>query len=300
MKHTYKKCLSIAGFDGSGGAGMQADLKTFSALGCYGMTILTALPIQNTTGVRTCYPVPLQSIQDQLEAIFDDITPDTIKIGMLFSEEIIELVSAFIREYATNIPIVLDPVMVSKSGDPLIADGAILALKKQLIPLCTVITPNLPEACTLINEPHHRYMRQESDRHNVDKTDNILYDISHKIAGEIELNSLLLKGGHMEGQLSNDLLTIDRDTQHILTAPRIASKNTHGTGCTLSAAICAFLALDFDLYSACKLAKNYVFHAIRAGSQYEIGKGNGPLHHFYDAWPKLDFDKLLDLDLSTN
>ena len=136
------KCLSIAGFDGSGGAGIQADLKTFSATGCYGMTVLTAIPVQNTCGVRGCYDIPLSCIQEQLEAIFDDIRPDAIKIGMLFSTEVIELVTAFLRKNADGIPIILDPVMVAKSGDPLLQADAVEALRSKLIPIASIITPN--------------------------------------------------------------------------------------------------------------------------------------------------------------
>lgn len=142
------KALSIAGFDGSGGAGIQADLKTFSALGAYGMTVLTALPIQNTCGVKHCYTIPLQAIEDQLNAIFEDIKPDSIKIGMLFNSEIIETIASFLEKNARDIPIIIDPVTVAKSGDPLLLPEAINSLVTQLMPLATLITPNLPEAAT--------------------------------------------------------------------------------------------------------------------------------------------------------
>ncbi len=148
----WPKVLSIAGFDGSGGAGIQADLKTFSALGCYGMTVLTALPIQNTLGVKACYELPLQAIEDQLQTIFEDIRPDAIKIGMLFNAGIVNCVAEFLSQHAKEIPLVLDPVMVAKSGDHLLQPAAVESLKKQLIPLCAVITPNLYEAEVLTGE----------------------------------------------------------------------------------------------------------------------------------------------------
>jgi hydroxymethylpyrimidine/phosphomethylpyrimidine kinase len=157
------KCLSIAGFDGSGGAGIQADLKTFSAFGCYGMTILTAIAVQNTCGVRSCYDIPLKCIQEQLEAIFDDIVPDSIKIGMLFSSSIIDLVANFLEKHAKNIPIVLDPVMVAKSGDALLLPEAIDAIKTRLIPISAIITPNLPEAYRLTIESNNMEELGERD-----------------------------------------------------------------------------------------------------------------------------------------
>ena len=261
------KCLSIAGFDGSGGAGLQADLKTFSALGCYGMTVLTALPIQNTMGVRDCYEIPLAAIQAQLEAIFDDITPDSIKIGMLFKHEIVELVASFLAKHAAGIPIVLDPVMVAKSGDYLLLPEAMGALKKHLLPLATIITPNLPEAQALTESTE-----------SMQKLASILLDLG--------ANALLLKGGHQEGPYSNDLF-MDQNRQDVwLKSPRINSKNTHGTGCTLSAAITSYLALGLPLEKACDLAKKYLFGALKAAQHASVGHGHGPVHHFHNIWPK--------------
>lgn len=260
------KCLSIAGFDGSGGAGLQADLKTFSALGCYGMTVLTALPVQNTMGVRRCYEIPLQAIQEQLEAIFDDIIPDSIKIGMLFKREIVELVARFLDDRAVGIPIVLDPVMIAKSGDYLLLPDAVAALKEHLLPLATIITPNIPEAKAL----------NESDV-DMQTQANLLLDLGAK--------AVLLKGGHQEGDESNDLY-LDQQGQKIwLQSPRINSKNTHGTGCTLSAAIAAHLAHNQPLIEACRLAKDYLFNAINAAQHASVGQGHGPVHHFYKTWP---------------
>lgn len=267
-------CLSIAGFDPSGGAGVQADLKTFSATGSYGMTVLTALPIQNTCGVRNCYNIPLDCIKQQLDTIFDDIIPDSIKIGMLFSVDIIELVADFLTQYAKNIPIVLDPVMIAKSGDPLLEPNAIDALKRKAIPLASIITPNLPEAYTLIGkkmDPQLTAMR--------------LLDLG--------CNAVLLKGGHENKITADDIFLDQKGHLHVLSAKRIDSKNTHGTGCTLSAAICSYLAQGASLVEACKLAKSYLSAAIAAAKDQNIGKGNGPVHHFYHWWSnQSDFTKI--------
>ena len=260
------KCLSIAGFDGSGGAGLQADLKTFSALGCYGMTVLTALPVQNTMGVRSCYEIPLDAILGQLEAIFDDIVPDSIKIGMLFKREIVLLVADFLSERAIGIPIVLDPVMVAKSGDYLLLPEAMSALKSRLIPMATIITPNLPEAEAL-TEP-------TKDMHQLAK----------KLLN-LGANAILLKGGHQACPSSDDLF-MDQLRQDIwLKSPRIHSKNTHGTGCTLSAAIAAYLAMGLPLAKACELSKIYLTDALRAAQHSSVGHGHGPVHHFHNLWP---------------
>lgn len=261
------KCLSIAGFDGSGGAGIQADLKTFSALGCYGMTVLTALPVQNTCGVRSCYDIPIACIEEQLEAIFDDIVPDSIKIGMLFSSPIIEVVASFLARYAHNIPIVLDPVMVAKSGDSLLLPDAIDAMKTKLIPLASIITPNIPEAHSLV-----------SAIEDLNKLGEELLNLGPK--------AMLLKGGHLFGAESNDLLLESNGAKTWLKADRIASKNTHGTGCTLSAAICARLAQGATILDACTDAKIYLSGAISAAKDNSVGLGHGPLHHFYNLWSK--------------
>ena len=264
------KALSIAGFDGSGGAGIQADLKTFSALGCYGMSVLTALPIQNTCGVRKCYSIPLQAIEDQLHAIFDDIRPDSIKIGMLFNSDIVELVASFLKTKAKGIPIVVDPVTVAKSGDSLLMPEAVESLTSLLMPLATLITPNLPEAQTFT-------------RMHVSSAEEML-TVGQKLL-DFGSQYVLLKGGHLEGSTSNDLL-IGRDGElHWYESERINSKNTHGTGCTLSAAITACLAQKIEIQKACGIAKNYLFNAIKASKEVSVGLGSGPVHHFYDWWP---------------
>lgn len=267
------KVLSIAGFDGSGGAGIQADLKTFSAFGCYGMTVLTALPVQNTTGVKAFYEIPLQAIKEQLETIFSDIVPDAIKIGMLFSAEIIELVADFLAEHTKNIPIVLDPVMLTKSGDTLLLSQAIDTFKKKLIPLATIITPNLPEAEALTMLPV------------IDKNE---MEITAQKLLALGSTAVLLKGGHLNSDKSCDLYLHKDGTKKWLEAERIKTHNTHGTGCTLSAAIASCLSLKIDLFESCQLSKQYLNNALKAASCWEIGKGVGPVHHFYHLWPTLD------------
>jgi len=252
-------CLSIAGFDSSGGAGIQADLKTFSAFGCYGTTVLSALPIQNTQGVKGCYELPLQSLQDQLETLFEDMIPSSIKIGMLFSAEIIHCVTKFLRPYAASIPIILDPVMIAKSGDPLLKSDAIDALKFELIPLSTLITPNLSEAIALVGN----------------------MDFENLAVHLLKLGSkaVLVKGGHSEDpEFSTDLFLNSIEKVRLI-SPRVHSKNTHGTGCTLSAAIAANLALGFSLKESCKIAKDYLYQAILSAKDTSVGKGNGPVDH---------------------
>lgn len=260
------KCLSIAGFDNSGGAGIQADLKTFSALGCYGMTVLTAIAAQNTCGVKSCYDIPLTCIQDQLETIFDDIRPNAIKIGMLYSAPIITLVADFLKQHANGIPIVLDPVMLAKSGDALLKPEAIDALKTKLMPLSTLITPNLPEAETLVGQ-----------HQNPTALAKALLALSAQ--------AVLLKGGHASGDTADDILLMQNGETHTLSSARINSKNTHGTGCTLSAAICSYLAKGESLLNACDQAKRYLHGAMLASKDHSVGRGQGPVHHFYQWWP---------------
>lgn len=268
------KALSIAGFDGSGGAGIQADLKVFSAFGCYGMTVLTALPVQNTTGVKKCYPLPLESIEEQLEAIFEDIIPDAIKIGMLFSSEVIELVSESLLKYATKIPIVVDPVMVAKSGDNLLLPEAIKSIKEKIIPVSTIITPNLLEAKELAGIE----VRTKEEMLTIAKE---LLKFGSK--------SVLLKGGHLkDSNESCDLLITANSNYEWFSYPRIETKNTHGTGCTLSSAIASCLALGLDLFDSCRIAKKYINKALKAAQRRHIGKGIGPVHHFYHLWPTLN------------
>lgn len=263
-----KKALTIAGFDGSGGAGLQADLKTFSALGCYGMSVLTALPIQNTKGVSNCYPIPLKAVEEQLESIFADITPDVIKIGMLFNQEIISVVAKSLIKYAKNIPVVIDPVMVAKSGDRLLQIDAIEALKSELFNLATIITPNLDEASVICGS-------KISNREEMLKAAQVFLDLG--------ANAVLVKGGHLGSEFSPDLLYSDK-YNYWLESKRIETKNTHGTGCTLSAAIAAKLASGKNLLDGCSEAKEYLNLALESFQNEVIGKGHGPVNHFHAIW----------------
>lgn len=263
-KYTVASVLSIAGFDGSGGAGIQADTKTISALGCYAMNVLTALPVQNTQGVKKIYEIPAQAIRDQLETIFEDITPTAIKIGMVHSTALVELIADFLKDY--NGPIVFDPVMVSTSGHRLIQQDTIQACVDHLFPLSTLITPNLDEVAVLLNE-------------KVDSLEKM------RTAGtkllEMHPKAVLVKGGHLPGtDLSSILLYGDQEFQFDTT--KIETRNTHGSGCTLSSAIASYLALKKDLKNAVGLSLDYVHQAILGSQHLSIGQGSGPLNHFHN------------------
>jgi hydroxymethylpyrimidine/phosphomethylpyrimidine kinase len=251
----YPRVLSIAGSDSGGGAGIQADLKTFSALGCYGTTAITALTAQNTEGVRGIHGVPPEFLAAQLDAVLQDIGADAVKIGMLHAPEIVRVVAHAIRKY--KLPhVVLDPVMVATSGDRLIA--------QELFPLATVITPNLDEAELLLRHPIEGIPALED------------------AAGELlalGANNVLLKGGHLAGDEVVDVLLQPARTPVRLASPRIASRNVHGTGCTLSSAIAAQLALGHGLEDAVGRARAYILDAIAAGARVRTGHGHGPLNH---------------------
>jgi hydroxymethylpyrimidine/phosphomethylpyrimidine kinase len=268
-KH-YFRTLTIAGSDSSGGAGIQADLKTFAALGCYGMSVITALTAQNTVAVTGILQTPAEFVAKQIDAVIGDIGVDAVKIGMLFSAEIIATVAERMRAHNVE-RIVLDPVMVAKSGDKLLRDDAISALKDALLPLATIITPNIPEAEVLSG----RQIRSTADMQDVA---GLLGDLGPTV---------LIKGGHFVGNDSNDCLLIRENGKHHiywLEDRRIASPNTHGTGCTLSSAIAAHLAKNDNIIDAVKGAKSYISGAIRAGAPYKVGHGHGPVHHFYNLW----------------
>lgn len=258
------KVLTIAGFDGSGGAGIQADLKTFSALGCYGMTALTALPIQNTVGVRAVYDISAQCVREQLEAVFEDIQVDAVKMGMLHREEIIRTVAAVLRRFEPK-NVVLDPVMVAKSGDKLLLPDAIDAMQEELFPLTTVLTPNLLEASEILGR------------------DVATQEQMVEAARELVVRgpqAVVVKGGHLEGSC-NDCLCLKNGEIAWFSEPRIPTRNTHGTGCTFSAAIAAFLAQGCAVFEAVQRAKHYLTKAIEAGSKMAIGQGNGPVNHLW-------------------
>ncbi len=265
LKFEYPRVLSIAGSDSGGGAGIQADLKTFSALGCYGMTAITALTAQNTCGVRAIHAVPPQMLRDQIDAVMEDIGADAVKIGMLHSPEIVQTVAQAIDRHAMQ-HVVFDPVMVATSGAVLIDDAAIEVLVRELFGRAAVITPNLDEAALLVGYPLGS--KQDMER--------AALDLLAKGA-----RAVLLKGGHLPGHAVMDLLLSAGGEKLWMEAPRIDSPNTHGTGCTLSSAIAAYLALGASLPDAVQQARNFVREALQAGAQVHTGKGSGPLNHGY-------------------
>jgi hydroxymethylpyrimidine/phosphomethylpyrimidine kinase len=260
--------VTIAGSDSGGGAGIQADLKTFSALGVYGASVIAALTAQNTRGVTAIHDVPADFIARQIDAVFSDLAVGAVKIGMLSQPAAIEAVAAGLQRHGAR-NIVLDPVMVATSGDRLLAPAAVETLRKRLIPLALVVTPNLPEAAVLLEAPVARSegeMRAQAER---------LLALGPR--------AVLIKGGHHEGAESVDLL-VEETRQTRLAATRVATKNTHGTGCTLSSAIAAGLARGLDLAAAVRTAKDYVTAAIGAADRLAIGSGHGPVHHFHAWW----------------
>ncbi|GAB4050066.1 bifunctional hydroxymethylpyrimidine kinase/phosphomethylpyrimidine kinase [Spirosoma litoris] len=264
----YTRVLTIAGSDSGGGAGIQADLKTFSALGCYGMSVITALTAQNTTSVTGIMPVPPAFIAEQLKAVLSDIGVDAVKIGMLHSPEVIEQVAQTLTEFGVS-NIVLDPVMVAKSGDKLLQDAAIDALITQLLPIASVITPNLPEASVLLGRPVET-----------------LADMAPAATDLAKLcpGAILVKGGHLTTEESTDLLFVSATESHWFPTNRIQTNNSHGTGCTLSSAIACGLAKGQSVVEAVAAAKAYLTGALQAGAQYQLGHGHGPVYHFYTNW----------------
>ena len=261
----YARVLSIAGSDSGGGAGIQADLKTFSALGCYGMTAITALTAQNTQGVRGIHGAPPEFLKAQIDAVVQDIGVDAVKIGMLHSPEVVRVVADAIRAY--QLPhVVLDPVMVATSGDRLVASETAGALVAELFPLAEVITPNLDEAGWLLN----RKIAGEAD---LDDAVNGLLALGARAA--------LLKGGHLPGDWVVDVLATSNTAHHRLESQRIPTHNGHGTGCTLSSAIASHLALGESLVQAVEKGRRYILGAIAAGADVHTGRGHGPLNHGY-------------------
>jgi hydroxymethylpyrimidine/phosphomethylpyrimidine kinase len=260
--------VTIAGSDSGGGAGIQADLKTFSALGVYGASVIAALTAQNTKGVTGIHDVPPDFVAAQIDAVFSDIKVGAVKLGMLSNAAVIAAVADGLARYKQS-NVVLDPVMVATSGDRLLKPDAVDILRKRLIPAALVVTPNLPEAAALLDTgiaSDEAAMRQQGER---------LLSLGAK--------AVLIKGGHAEGAESVDLLIATNGVTR-LTSPRFNTKNTHGTGCTLSSAIAAGLAQGLPLADAAHAAKSYVATAIAASDRLSIGQGHGPVHHFYRWW----------------
>jgi hydroxymethylpyrimidine/phosphomethylpyrimidine kinase len=262
---TIAIALTIAGSDSSGGAGIQADLKSFAALGVYGASVITALTAQNTRGVTGIHQVPAEFVTAQIDAVFGDLDVKAVKIGMVADLAVIDAIAAGLRMWSPQ-HIVLDPVMVATSGDRLLAAEAVDALRAKLIPLASLITPNLPEAAALLNEPI-----AESDAAIASQGQRLL---------ALGCPAVLIKGGHGHGAESTDFLVRDSGTV-VLAAPRIATQNTHGTGCSLSSAIAAGLAKGEDLETAVRNAKAWISAAIAAADRLGVGHGHGPVHHFH-------------------
>lgn len=267
MKKSYFRVLTIAGSDSGGGAGIQADIKTISAMGCYASSAITAVTVQNTLGVQAVHPIPLDILEGQIDAILSDIGADAIKIGMLHSTKVVNLVAEMIEKYGIR-NVVLDPVMVSTSGHKLIEGDAIESIKNRLIPLSRVITPNIPEAeilsgCKISSEQDFE-----------------------QIAKKLSFNksvSVLLKAGHLDNDCLVDYFyNVEDNTITLLPSKRVQTKNTHGTGCTLSSAFASALARGEDLTAASKSAKKYIEQAIVSGAEYEIGHGHGPVNHGFN------------------
>ncbi|SMO34746.1 bifunctional hydroxymethylpyrimidine kinase/phosphomethylpyrimidine kinase [Fodinibius sediminis] len=272
-KRSYHRVLTIATSDSGGGAGIQADLKTFSAMGCYGMSALAALTAQNTHEVRGIHALPPEYVALQIDTVVEDLGVNAVKIGMLFNQRIMEAVADRLSFHDIE-RVVLDPVMVSQSGAKLIEDDAVEVLKHTLFPLSAMITPNLPEAETLLGiEIENRSKMEQAAR-------SLL---------RFGSGSVLLKGGHFDDEQSLDCLVLQEPDEqgrdiYWYEAERVATDNTHGTGCTLSSAIASGLAKGKTWPEAVDNAKTYITGAIAAGSRYDIGKGGGPLHHFYQFW----------------
>jgi len=266
--HAPAIALTIAGSDSGGGAGIQADLKTFSALGVYGASVITAVTAQNTRAVTAVHAIPVDNIAAQLGAVFDDLAISAMKIGMLGGPEIIDTVARSL--HGRGLPVVLDPVMVAKSGDALLPEEAVAALRETLLPLAALLTPNLPEAARLLG------VDQAASEEEMAAQGRALLVLGPQ--------AVLMKGGHGKGERCVDLLVTGGGETLRLEAPRRATRNTHGTGCTLSGAIAAGLAQGADLASAVRGAHDYLQGAIAAADGLAVGSGHGPVHHFHAVW----------------
>ncbi|WP_143959219.1 bifunctional hydroxymethylpyrimidine kinase/phosphomethylpyrimidine kinase [Litoribacter populi] len=266
LRNRYIPVLTIAGSDSGGGAGIQADLKTFAALGCFGTSAITAITVQNTLGVSAIHSIPPEIIKGQILAVIEDIKPKAIKIGMLDRPEVVDVIVEILKAYP-KIPVVFDPVMVATSGDKLIQDETVEALSKNLIPLCKIITPNLDEAEILTG-------MKIKDKEEMEIAGLKLISLGAK--------AVLLKGGHLAGETVYDVLVKDGNAHLTFDKPKIHTKNVHGTGCTLSSAIAAELAKGQTLEEAVENARDYIWQAIDQGKDVVTGAGSGPLNHFYN------------------
>ncbi len=265
MKKSYYSALTIAGSDSGGGAGIQADLKTFSALGCFGTSAITAITVQNTLGVSGIHSIPSAIVYNQIRAVMDDIHPSAIKIGMVHSSELAGAIASAIDHY--SVPVILDPVMVATSGDELMENNTMASLIEKLFPLAQLVTPNIYEAQLLAGM-------------TIKDTEDM------KLAAHVILQSgckaVLIKGAHLKGEWLSDVYLDAAGREEIFKSEWIDTTNTHGTGCTLSSAIAAFMARGEELITAIEQAKQYVHDAIRNGKDIQTGKGHGPLNHFFN------------------
>lgn len=266
---TVPNVLTIAGTDPTGGAGIQADLKTFSALGGYGMSVVTALVAQNTRGVDAVHGVPADFIRAQLDSVFADVRVDAVKIGMLSTVDVITAVADALDEYQPP-HVVLDPVMVAKSGDRLLHPDAVTTLRDALLPRVDLATPNLEEAADLLEV-------------DTAKTETQMLEQARRLVA-LGLPRVVLKGGHLDADRSPDLFLDAGDNPHTLDAERVVTRNTHGTGCTLSSAIATLQARRGDWLTAVTEAKTYLTGALRAADRLDVGDGHGPVHHFHQLW----------------
>ena len=260
--------VTIAGSDSGGGAGIQADLKTFSALGVYGASVITALTAQNTLGVQGIHDVPPGFVAQQIDSVFSDLAVQAVKIGMLSRPGVIEAVASGLERHGAT-RVVLDPVMVAASGDRLLAPEAVESLRRRLPPQALLVTPNLPEAAAILDEP-------------VAETEEAMRAQAERILA-LGAGAVLVKGGHAGGPESVDIL-VDAQGVRRFPAPRIKTRNTHGTGCTLSSAIAAGLARGLPLAEAVAAAKAFITAAIGASHRLRVGHGHGPVHHFHALW----------------
>ncbi|KEO73523.1 hydroxymethylpyrimidine kinase [Anditalea andensis] len=266
MRKRYLPVLTIAGSDSGGGAGIQADLKTFSALGCFGTSAITAITVQNTMGVKGIHSVPPDIIEGQILAVLEDIKPKAIKIGMIDRPEVVEVIVKILKNYS-HIPVIFDPVMVATSGHKLIHEETISVLSRELIPLVKLVTPNMDEAAILSG-------MELNDKNSLEMA-------GMKILSQ-GANAVLVKGGHLKGETVYDILLEDANQITAFESNKIHTMNVHGTGCTLSSAIAAEIAKGQTIAQAVKLARNYVWMAIEEGKDVVTGSGNGPLNHFYN------------------
>lgn len=262
--------LTIAGSDSGGGAGIQADIKTASALGCFGMSVITSVTSQNTKGVSAVHILPMESVRTQLDAVLSDIGADAIKLGMLPTPEIVDIVAEIIRKYEVQ-NVVLDPVMIATSGDRLVSDEAIGRILSGLLPLVRVITPNIPETEFITGM---KITEESEDQYA--KAAGLLFEKGVK--------AVLIKSGHIENSQVSDYLFDSDGGVWKYPYEKIDTPNTHGTGCTLSSAIASFLAHGYELPEAVGRAEDYIHEAIKAGAGYKLGSGHGPVHHFFEFW----------------